>query len=101
MTKIPKRQSEFVEGRGYGIEDWNDVSDNPEFSADDLKKAKPFAEAFPELAENIRRGRGRPRVDSPKQAVTLRLSPDTLAKFKAGGRDWRARMSEILDKANV
>ena len=64
MTKKPERPSDFAEGRGYGREDWDTVSDNPEFTADDLKNARPFAEVFPELAESIRRARGRPRGPS-------------------------------------
>lgn len=40
--------------------------------------------------------RGRPRVDAPKEAVTLRLDPAIVAKFKAIGDDWRARMNDVL-----
>lgn len=65
----------------------------------ELAQARPFGEALPELAETIKRGRGRPTVESPKQAVTLRLSPDTIERFRKTGKDWRARMSQALDKA--
>lgn len=65
----------------------------------DLAKARPFKEALPELYESIQRSRGRPRVEKPKEAVTLRLDPDTLAFFQKGGGNWRAAMSAILDKA--
>lgn len=75
--------------------------DAPEATDEELAQAKTFAEAFPEMAEAIRRGRGRPRVDAPKKAVTLRLAPDTLAKFQAAGEDWRSKMSEVLDNAKV
>lgn len=75
--------------------------DAPEATDEELAHGKSFAEAFPEMAEAIRRGRGRPRIDAPKQAVTLRLAPDTLAKFQAAGDDWRSKMSEVLDKAKV
>ena len=71
--------------------------ENPEWSAEDFAKAKPFADLFPELAVSIKRARGRPRVREPKQAVTLRLSPSTIAKFKAKGGDWRARMAKALE----
>jgi uncharacterized protein (DUF4415 family) len=66
-----------------------------------VAQAKPFAEAFPALMESIRRARGRPRVESPKQAVTLRLAPGTLDKFKSAGKDWRSLMAKVLDKAKV
>ena len=74
--------------------------DAPEATDEELAQARPFAEAFPELAAAIRRSRGRPKLDAPKEAVTLRLDPETLARFKAKGEDWRARMSDILDHAD-
>ncbi len=73
--------------------------DAPEATDEQLAQAKPFAEVFPELAESMKRARGRPRVDAPKAAVTLRVDPATVARFKAMGKDWRTRMSEALDKA--
>ena len=75
--------------------------DAPEATDEQLAQAKPFTEVFPEIAEAIRRGRGRPRLEAPKEPVTLRLDPKTLAKFQATGEDWRARMSDVLDKAKV
>jgi len=92
--------TKFTPGRGYSREDWDDVSDNPELTPEELAQARPFAEAFPDLAESIRRSRGRPPVAKPKQAVTLRLDPDTVARFQAQGPDWRARMSEVLRRSS-
>ena len=66
---------------------------------EELGKAKPFVEAHPELAASIRRGRGRPKIDAPKKAVTLRLDATTLTRFEAAGPDWRRRMADILDRA--
>ncbi|HEY9211276.1 MAG TPA: BrnA antitoxin family protein [Ancylobacter sp.] len=95
-----KPMKEFEPGHGYTRQDWNEVSDNPEMTEEDIRNAKPFADAFPALAESIKRSRGRPKVESPKEAVTLRLSPETVARFKAAGaKDWRARMSEVIEKA--
>lgn len=68
-------------------------------TAEELARAKPLKEVLPELYESVQRARGRPRVDNPKEAVTLRLDPETLARFKAAGKDWRAKMAEALDKA--
>ncbi|TKT78406.1 BrnA antitoxin family protein [Aquamicrobium sp. LC103] len=73
--------------------------DNPEITDEQAKQGKPFKEALPELFESIQRSRGRPRVDNPKEAVTLRLDPETLAAFKATGKDWRAKMVQALDEA--
>ena len=93
-----KRMKEFEPGHGFTREDWDAVSDNPEWTAKDFAKAKPFAEVLPELAASIKRARGRPRVQEPKEAVTLRLSPSTVARFKALGGDWRARMAKALER---
>lgn len=68
-------------------------------TTEELARMKPLKEALPELYESIQRSRGRPRVDNPREAVTLRLDPATLARFKAAGKDWRAKMAEALDKA--
>jgi uncharacterized protein (DUF4415 family) len=66
---------------------------------EELANARPFAEMFPELMESIRRSRGRPRLAAPKEAVTLRLPSETIAKFKAKGDDWRARMAKALERS--
>ena len=66
---------------------------------EELAQAKPFAEVFPELAESIRRSRGRPPKADAKLAVTLRLDPETVERFKSQGPDWRARMGAALKRA--
>ncbi len=54
---MTKRQKLFKRGRGYTRKDWEAVQ-SPELTDDQMAKAKPFAEAFPDLAASIRRGRG-------------------------------------------
>lgn len=76
-----------------------DDPDDEDLTDGQLAQARPFAEVFPELAANMRRSAGRPKLENAKQPVTLRLSPDTLSKFEALGPDWRARMADVLDKA--
>lgn len=75
--------------------------DNPEATEEELANARPFAEVFPELAESIRRSRGRPAVPRPKQQVSLRLDPEVIEKFKATGKGWQARINEVLKRAKV
>jgi uncharacterized protein (DUF4415 family) len=72
--------------------------DNPEITDDQIKQAKPFAEAFPDLMESIKRSRGRPSVDAPKQQISLRLSQDVINAFKATGKGWQSRIDETLRK---
>ena len=64
-----------------------------------LAEMKPLKEVLPDLYENIKRSRGRPPVENPKQAVTLRIHPDTVTKFQAKGSNWRSEMAEALDQA--
>ena len=75
--------------------------DNPELTDAQIARARPFRDVFPDLHASIKRSRGRPKVENPKEAVTLRLSPDTIEKFKAIGDDWRARMAKALERAKV
>jgi uncharacterized protein (DUF4415 family) len=81
-----KLLKEFVPGRGYSREDWDEVSDNPEWTEEDLKQARPFSEVFPDLAESITRSRGRPPIETPKKQITLRLDQDVIEKFRGTGR---------------
>jgi len=66
---------------------------------EEIANAKPLEAVLPDLAESIKRGRGRPKKEHAKEAVTLRLDPRTIERFKAQGDDWRARMAEVIDKA--
>jgi uncharacterized protein (DUF4415 family) len=75
-----------------------EVSDNPEWTKADFARAKPFAEALPELAASIRKGRG-PNKAPTKRLVSLRLSPDVLDHFKAKGPGWQSKIDETLRKA--
>jgi uncharacterized protein (DUF4415 family) len=67
-------------------------------------------EEIPELTEeDFARGewhingkplpRGRPKSSSPKEHVNLRLDPDVLAHFRAGGPGWQSRINAMLRKA--
>ncbi|MFT3972392.1 MAG: BrnA antitoxin family protein [Amaricoccus sp.] len=92
-------KAKFEPGRGYTQKDWDEVSDNPEITEGQLADFRPFAEAFPDLMESIRKTRGRPPKADAKLAVTLRLDPATVERFKALGPDWRARMGAALKRA--
>jgi len=73
--------------------------DNPEWTEEDFRNARPFAEVFPELAESIRRARGRPVMEKPKRQISLRLDPDVIDAFKATGKGWQGRINDVLRKA--
>ncbi len=90
MTASKKRKA-------YSAKDLKDVSDNPEWTEDDFKKAVRFSEAFPDLAKTIRR-RG-PGKKPPKQIVSIRLSPDVLEHYRGKGPGWQTKIDETLRKA--
>jgi uncharacterized protein (DUF4415 family) len=102
MAMKHRTLKEFQPGRGYTKEDWDSV-DSPPLTDEELASMRPAREVMPpeffEAIEELRRTRGRPEVEAPKVAVTLRLDPDVLEKFKASGKDWRAKMAEELRKA--
>ena len=75
--------------------------DNYESTDEELAKAKPMAEALPELhaalmAEIAKRKAGRPKAAVTKQTIAIRLDPDVLEAFKATGPGWQTRMNEAL-----
>lgn len=66
--------------------------DAPELTDEQALHPMTFAEA-------IARKRGRPSLPEAKEAVTLRLDPEVVRRFKARGEDWRAQMARILADA--
>jgi len=53
-------------------------------------------ELTPAEFEQLRPVRGRPKSEAPKRRITIRLSPDVLAEFKAAGRGWQTRVDLAL-----
>lgn len=103
MTARHQKKKEFKEGRGYTKEDW-DAVDSPELTDEELARMRPAREVLPESffeAIDEMRARGRPRAAHPKEAVTLRVDPRVVEKFKATGPNWRSRMTEVLEKAEM
>lgn len=99
MTEEWKLATGFQPGRGYSREDWDEVSDSPELTEEEMRQARPFAEVFPDMAASIKRGRGRPPAANPKQLVSLRLDADVIERFKAGGPGWQSRINAALRKS--
>lgn len=78
------------------------AEDPDDFDAQPGAKLVPFAEALPGLAANMRKNLGgRPKSDNPKVVISIRLSPETIDKFKATGKGWQSRISDILDATKV
>lgn len=73
--------------------------DNPEWTVEDFRRATgPESLSSTELAA-FPRTRGRPRVNAPKLAVSLRLSPAVVNHFRETGKGWQARINDTLEAA--
>lgn len=70
-----------------------------ELTRADIAEMKPFREAFPELHDSWKRGRGRPPKDHPKERLTLRLDADIVAWLKEQGSGYQTRINSILRDA--
>jgi uncharacterized protein (DUF4415 family) len=98
---MPRKLKEFTPGRGYTKEDWDEVSDTPELTADQLRQMRPFAEVFPEMAVKIGetiRARGKQKAPT-KEMISLRVDRDVLAAYRATGLGWQSRMNAALKAA--
>jgi uncharacterized protein (DUF4415 family) len=72
--------------------------DNPEWTAEDFAKARPASELPPHILAAFPRTRG-PQKASTKVPVSIRLSPEVIEHFKAGGPGWQSRIDDALKKA--
>jgi uncharacterized protein (DUF4415 family) len=88
-----------IKKKGYSARDLRDVSDSPELTKQDFAKARPLAEALPELAAAIRKGRG-PNKAPTKKLVSLRLSGQVIVAYRAKGPGWQSRIDADLRKIN-
>ena len=72
--------------------------DNPELTAEDFARAKPFSEVFPEQHKAWKK-LGRSPVGSPKVHIGFRLAADVVDGIRATGRGYNARVEKILREA--
>ncbi len=47
-------------------------------------------------AQPVKRRPGRPRLQNPKQPISIRLSADVLSYFRSTGPGWQSRINKIL-----
>jgi uncharacterized protein (DUF4415 family) len=72
--------------------------DNPEWTAEDFARAKPFKEVFPEQYKTWKK-MGRPPVETPKMHISFRLAADVVAGVRATGKGYNARVEKVLRDA--
>lgn len=74
-------------------------ADNPEWTEKDFRDARPPHEILsPDILTAFPKTRG-PQKAPKKVPVSIRLSPDVVRHFKAGGPGWQARIDDTLKKA--
>ncbi|MEZ5781833.1 MAG: BrnA antitoxin family protein [Rhizobiaceae bacterium] len=100
---ITKFNAKHAAEKRYSRADWDEVSDNPELTAEEISNLRPAKEVLPSAffkeLDKARKSRGRPKLENAKEAVTLRLDPAVVERFKATGENWRAKMVEAVEAA--
>jgi len=78
---------------------WTDPDDAPELTEDDFARGiwrTGGSIVTRQEAKAVIARAGRPKLAEPKKAVNIRLSPDILEAFKAGGKGWQTRINNAL-----
>jgi uncharacterized protein (DUF4415 family) len=78
--------------------------DTFEASDEDFARARPAKDVLPRALyeaaiKKRRRGQRGPQKTPVKKAITLRIDPDILARYKAMGPGWQSRMNEALRRS--
>ncbi len=87
-----KRRAELTDGN------------NPIWTEETFARARKARDVLPELfrpatSARMLKPRGRPKTGHARTLISLRLPPETLARWKATGPGWQTRMAETLTKA--
>jgi len=73
-----------------------DDAENPEWTDTMFREATTLENSdLPVDFKRVAR-RGRPKAKAPKQAISIRLSPDVVTAFRAMGSGWQTRIDEAL-----
>ncbi|NBX74826.1 MAG: hypothetical protein EBZ69_07595 [Alphaproteobacteria bacterium] len=75
-------------------EDWDSV-DSPPMTKKQLARMRPAHEVVPQLVAAYRRKRAA-KGQAGKRAVSIRLSPEVIAFYKARGAGWQTRIDDTL-----
>lgn len=62
--------------------------DTHELTDEEMAELRPLAE--------FKRPPGRPKAEATKERVTIRLSPEVTAYFRATGKGWQTRVDQAL-----
>lgn len=74
--------------------------DNPEWTEEDFRTARPASELPPEILAAFPNTKQRgAQIVPTKVQVTLRLDRDVIERFRKSGKGWQTRINEALKKA--
>ena len=76
-------------------------AENPTWTLDTFKKSRPAKEVLPKLfsdqiSQELLKPRGRPRLETPKERINIRLSYEVIQHFKSSGVGWQTRIDAAL-----
>ena len=86
-----RRVGSLVWGKPMNGNEGSTQPDSDEDMIPDLSRGD-----WPAKMAKARVRRGRPATANPKISTTIRLSPEVIAHFKAGGPGWQTRINEAL-----
>jgi uncharacterized protein (DUF4415 family) len=88
MTKKPEKS----------VSTWVDPDDAPAWSDDAFSRAEVAigGEVIKPAQGTLTRRRGRPKVDAPKQQISVRLDADVLDGLRGLGAGWQGEMNRAL-----
>ena len=67
-----------------------------ELTREEIRQMRPAQDVLPEDVIRKMPGQRGPQKEPTKVPVSIRLSPEVLERFKAGGLGWQARMDDAL-----
>jgi uncharacterized protein (DUF4415 family) len=75
--------------------------DSPEWTEDRFARARPAREVLPEIfppevVAAMLKPRGRPKSETRKVHLNLRVDADVVEEFRATGPGWQSRMNQVL-----
>ncbi|WP_297513247.1 BrnA antitoxin family protein [uncultured Caulobacter sp.] len=90
----------MIENEGNSGNSWIDPDDAPEWTDDQFERAQfSIGGKIIRPANGTLTRPGRPKSETPKQQVTLRLDRVVIDKLREGGPGWQSRANAILRKA--
>jgi len=110
---LPQENKQFISSVFVGqiLEKWGFMrkkpnpeladAENPNWTLNTFKKSRPAREVLPQIlgdqiSEELLKPRGRPRLETPKERINIRLSYEVIQHFKSSGAGWQTRIDAAL-----